>query len=643
MLPEYDPSFLSSLSNPSRDSISPDIHLRPYPQLRQDQSYLFDMSDGRNSKHHHNNNPILPMVNLNETYINIPEAPTHRMKKTPMRAQRPFTHLNQDATLLDDITHTTDSGPHDQNTPDPRSSKNSQEIVANATHEMLIELKNDTYKALIEKNQMLKAKVKATQSLNAMLLDKLTTASVSQAVKTEITSSTHPPIPNHLAVDLTKITDIDPEQYTSEEKETMFWDKSNWTAYRSVLLSNATHKSGHKAHDQEDSTSLGFIFITLHDEGVAPQTWTHASSIANDYFHFTMLTRYPEFGLCVDGWKLHQIAIKEYKVSYASIQHVPGPTSHTHIKKCKYHDITPESATKASMSKRNKPTHVKPESDPLSDALSCQQIMSRIHGNGHKPTVKPVTSALLPQPFTSIPTPQISSGDNNARENPITNLKAVDVLAAMDSSPVPALNNVFTPVVSPLPLESAVDPAQLSLPATHSVCDNAPSTQVAAPHNPMPGESSLIQTTPPVPANSLILMGLDYLVATASIHMAQATTAALFKPAVTTPHITPELMLKSPIIQPAPHTTSQPPDHDPSPAEPPRSTIKLPAVLNMFGLEFIRTHPNTTKGEVKSAWEELTTKIQATYKLKGTNKKEQGLLTQDPEPETISKGNAAAM
>ncbi|KAF8582438.1 hypothetical protein K439DRAFT_1511163 [Ramaria rubella] len=52
---------------------------------------------------------------------------------------------------------------------------------------------------------------------------------------------------------------------------------------------------------------------------------------------------------------------------------------------------------------------------------------------------------------------------------------------------------------------------------------------------------------------------------------------------------------------------------------------------NLFGLGFIRTHPNATKGKVKSAWDELTMKVQAAYKLKGKQKQSQGLLAQEPD------------
>ncbi|KAJ7939109.1 hypothetical protein B0H13DRAFT_2261048 [Mycena leptocephala] len=106
-----------------------------------------------------------------------------------------------------------------------------------------------------------------------------------------------------------------------------FWNRADFTQSDSDLtsisddksslssLSFLEHANGECFDTAEIDSVRGHIqaaFITLLDRGLAPTTWSHASSVAVNWLRTEMLTYSPDLGLCSGNWKINMMATIVY-------------------------------------------------------------------------------------------------------------------------------------------------------------------------------------------------------------------------------------------------------------------------------------------------------------------------------------------
>ncbi|KAJ7849928.1 hypothetical protein B0H13DRAFT_1905909 [Mycena leptocephala] len=80
-------------------------------------------------------------------------------------------------------------------------------------------------------------------------------------------------------------------------------------------LSFLEHANGERFDTAEIDSVRGHIqtaFVTLLDRGLAPTTWSHASSVAVNWLRNEMLTYCPDPGLCSGNWKINVMATIVY-------------------------------------------------------------------------------------------------------------------------------------------------------------------------------------------------------------------------------------------------------------------------------------------------------------------------------------------
>ncbi|KAJ7907002.1 hypothetical protein B0H13DRAFT_1880061 [Mycena leptocephala] len=106
-----------------------------------------------------------------------------------------------------------------------------------------------------------------------------------------------------------------------------FWNCADFTQSDSDLtsisddksslpsLSFLEHADGECFDTAEIDSVRGHIqaaFVTLLDRGLAPTTWSHASSVAVNWLRNEMLTYSPDLGLCSGNWKINMMATIVY-------------------------------------------------------------------------------------------------------------------------------------------------------------------------------------------------------------------------------------------------------------------------------------------------------------------------------------------
>ncbi|KAJ7920301.1 hypothetical protein B0H13DRAFT_2656480 [Mycena leptocephala] len=131
-------------------------------------------------------------------------------------------------------------------------------------------------------------------------------------------SNSLPPIKHHAS---------SPSLSQDDFPSVAFWNRADFTQSDSDLtsisddksslpsLSFLEHADGERFDTAEIDSVRGHIqaaFVTLLDRGLAPTTWSHASSVAVNWLRNEMLTYSPDLGLCSGNWKINMMATIVY-------------------------------------------------------------------------------------------------------------------------------------------------------------------------------------------------------------------------------------------------------------------------------------------------------------------------------------------
>ncbi|KAJ7894088.1 hypothetical protein B0H13DRAFT_2525938 [Mycena leptocephala] len=186
--------------------------------------------------------------------------------------------------------------------------------LASADHNTLVASGNPTYARLLQTNSDLEAYYMLATSIPQIF------QFIPNPLQIEILpdSNSLPPIKHHPS---------SPSLSQDDFPSVAFWNRADFTQSDSDLtsisddksslssLSFLEHANGERFDTAEIDSVRGHIqaaFVTLLDRGLAPTTWSHASSVAVNWLRTEMLTYSPDLGLCSGNWKINMMATIVY-------------------------------------------------------------------------------------------------------------------------------------------------------------------------------------------------------------------------------------------------------------------------------------------------------------------------------------------
>ncbi|KAJ7814867.1 hypothetical protein B0H13DRAFT_2463638 [Mycena leptocephala] len=188
------------------------------------------------------------------------------------------------------------------------------QTLASADHNILVASGNPTYARLLQTNSDLEAYYMLATSIPQIF------QFIPNPLQIEIPpdSNSLPPIKHHPS---------SPSLSQDDFPSVAFWNRADFTQSDSDLtsisddksslssLSFLEHANGERFDTAEIDSVRGHIqaaFVTLLDRGLAPTTWSHASSVAVNWLRTEMLTYSPDLGLCSGNWKINMMATIVY-------------------------------------------------------------------------------------------------------------------------------------------------------------------------------------------------------------------------------------------------------------------------------------------------------------------------------------------
>ncbi|KAF8525683.1 hypothetical protein JB92DRAFT_3140232 [Gautieria morchelliformis] len=385
-----------------------------------------------------------------------------------------------------------------------------------------------------------------------------------------------------------------------------------------------TGVNGYQAKDMRQMARR--LFASLHEAGNAPKTWSRAPFDTVEYFRANMYKHYPDLCLCEGHWKLNLFASQEYPAFTCA------PKNGGNVKE-------------------------EPESDNSLSPIP-ETPKKHMHTSSDKPArnVKK-TKVNHPVPGTAGP----SFGSTCAVAIPASTSKGSPIVSLTSSSEmfIPSSDSDFAPHTMPVPSSANQDTVQASItkssaPSTSSTADTPSITQASKsslcspalldtlcstlPVSILPSASPPLPLSPPVqPLKSTIKDNLLELISASPLTPNEApdisgNTALSSHPSIgdTT------AMLKQPeasaqIINPF-QSTAPPPTPSLNNASKCKKNLddavwkpspKWNSANNLFGIDYICTHPNASKINVRLAFEGLSAQEKKVYADRGAyNKKD---------------------
>ncbi|KAJ7871777.1 hypothetical protein B0H13DRAFT_2554191 [Mycena leptocephala] len=196
------------------------------------------------------------------------------------------------------------------------------QTLASADHNALVASGNPTYARLLQIHSDLSVRCQTLQEAYYMLATSIPQIFqfIPNPLQIEIPpdSNSLPHIKHHLS---------SPSLSQDDFPSVAFWNRADFTQSDSDLtsisddksslssLSFLEHTNGERFDTAEIDSVRGHIqaaFITLLDRGLAPTTWSHASSVAVNWLRTEMLIYSPDLGLCSGNWKINMMATIVY-------------------------------------------------------------------------------------------------------------------------------------------------------------------------------------------------------------------------------------------------------------------------------------------------------------------------------------------
>ncbi|KAF8509333.1 hypothetical protein JB92DRAFT_3144742 [Gautieria morchelliformis] len=391
-----------------------------------------------------------------------------------------------------------------------------------------------------------------------------------------------------------------------------------------------TGVNGYQAKDMQQTARR--LFAPLHEAGYAPKTWTRAPFDAVEYFRANMYKHYPDLRLCEGHWKLNLFASQEYPAftrpkNGGNVKEEPeSDNSSSPIPETPKKRMHTSSDKPARNVKKNKVNHPVPGTAGPSSGSTCAVAIPASTSKG-SPIVSLTSSSEM---FTP------SSDSDFALHTMLPSAANQDtVQASTTKSSAPSTSSTAdTPSITQASKSSLCSPALLdtlcsTLPVSIPPSASAP-LPLSSPVQPLKSTiKELISASPLTPNGAPDIPGNTVLSSNPSIG---DTTAMLKQPEASAQIINPFAQR----IHAIPKVNLQLPE-PPPPAPSLNNASKCKKNLddavwkpspkwnsanNLFGIDYIRTHLNASKINVRLAFEGLSAQEKKVYADRGAyNKK----------------------
>jgi hypothetical protein len=261
-------------------------------------------------------------------------------------------------------------------------------------------------------------------------------------------------IPNHLDIPIPSDSDPLPvpnsrnaivSHSKSDYPLVLYWDRTNFSLSDLTTISDdehsklgfLEHKDGtlfeqDEARDTRAHARAAFSSLLL--KGLAPGTWSQASSLAINWYRAEMLAHCPELGLCSNNWKVDALATEVYSQWSKRRRETIAESVASKIAKRKSDDTNSD---RTPQKKRKKD----------SSSVSTVSKNTKDGKAPKKSKTRASTSVVLPS--VEIP----------------TSVRSPSSPTALNSAFVPPPVRIPSPIPTPLPLLPSVNPNSVPPPA----------------------------------------------------------------------------------------------------------------------------------------------------------------------------------
>ncbi|KAF8956678.1 hypothetical protein BDZ97DRAFT_1925217 [Flammula alnicola] len=192
-------------------------------------------------------------------------------------------------------------------------------VVGSASKEMLFASQNHAYMDLFQECMRLRAELDAKREIISLLKDRNTTPS--QAPLSLPSSSVRPPESSHHTLTLPP----SPPLYCEEDCENEpYYDKPQWRKHIQSERSKGNNPSRLKFLTDSEGIYVSktrrsviyeeacMVWNSLHSARQDPTHWKTKTKFAKEFFSNSMRTKFEEFRLCKDDWKVEAYATIKY-------------------------------------------------------------------------------------------------------------------------------------------------------------------------------------------------------------------------------------------------------------------------------------------------------------------------------------------
>ncbi|KAF8172593.1 hypothetical protein K438DRAFT_1772633 [Mycena galopus ATCC 62051] len=312
------------------------------------------------------------------------------------------------------------------------------------------------------------------------------------------------------------------------------------------------------------------VFQTLLDDGLAPKTWSQASSRATNILRTDLLAKFPDIRLCANNWKADPLASEKYAQWSRRRKDKISKSSSRKLEKSSKRKRQSDSSELTRPSKRARHDH------SGSDKSSLKDKHDRSSSKSKKKQSKKSPSSHVETP--SLPEDAEDDVDSKRRHTP------------EPSTPRSASHSPSPPVVPHSPAHS---PYPVVVPQSQS---RSPSPFVPTDLQEVPAETPIVKPGPltvtiPNPLGNLFPNKLPPAGPSTTPAPPPETEKATTKRSKSKADTQSKLAKKKP--------------HKPGAAD----TACIP-LRNLFGREHMKAHPKATSDEVRAAWKDID---QSTY------------------------------
>ncbi|KAJ6484805.1 hypothetical protein C8R45DRAFT_1147798 [Mycena sanguinolenta] len=188
-------------------------------------------------------------------------------------------------------------------------------------------------------------------------------------------------------------------------------------------------------------------FQTLINKGLAPTTWSHADSIAANFFRTEMLTKYPDISLCLNNWKVDTMASLVYG-QWSRGRKEEILESQAKLK---------EPATKKEKKKKRKKTESDDDEDEVDLFSAKRQRRDHSDAKRHRKGKTPAIASASASTSALSPSVDFIPDSPTIHPTPID-----DSVSDLSSTPYPSINSILNSPDDNLPPSGSAAGSQAS-------------------------------------------------------------------------------------------------------------------------------------------------------------------------------------